>query len=225
LMERASIWFLRHYDKRESIEATASRLRAAADELGPKLVTLLPARDAEALSARRDALIQAGVPQELARRVASAEIVGAVLDIAEVAAATKRSLELVASIYFSLDLYLNFSGIHERVAALPADTHWQMLARTALHNDATTLQRALTADLLNLSPMLEAPAQLIAAWQAHNQVTLQRYHQLLTDLQSASTGDFAMLSVVIKEMRAIEMSRYAERLHEKAAMPAKKVRS
>ncbi|RJF96647.1 NAD-glutamate dehydrogenase [Noviherbaspirillum cavernae] len=216
LMEYATLWFLRHHDARESMEATAARLRVAADDLGPKLVTLLAARDAEILAAKRDALMDAGVPQELARRIASAEIVGAVLDIAEVASATRRNLELVASIYFSLDVYLNYNAIRERVAALPADTHWQMLARTALHNDLTSLQRTLTTDLLNLSPALDAPAQLIAAWQAYNQATLQRYHGVLADLQSASMVDLAMLSVLVKEMRAIQTIRYAGQANEKA---------
>jgi glutamate dehydrogenase len=222
LMERASLWFLRHHDPRESIEATAARLRLAADDLGPKLVTLLAARDAEVLGFKRDTLVEAGVPYELARRVASAEIVGAVLDIAEVASAVRRSLELVASIYFSLDVYLNYSAIRERVAALPADTHWQRLARTALHNDLTVLQRALTMDLLNLSPTLDTPAQLIAAWQAYNQAALQRYHRVLADLQSASTVDLAMLSVLVKEMRALETIRYEEQPHGNtvAASPA-----
>jgi glutamate dehydrogenase len=222
LMERASLWFLRHHDQRESIEAIAARLRLAANDLGPKLVTLLAARDAEVLSSKRDALVEAGVPYELARRVASAEIVGAVLDIAEVASAARRSLELVASIYFSLDVYLNYSAIRERVTALPADTHWQRLARTALHNDLTVLQRALTTDLLNLSPALETPAQLIAGWQAYNQAALQRYHRVLADLQSASTVDLAMLSVLVKEMRALETIRYEEQPHGNAvaASPA-----
>ena len=214
LMEYATLWFLRHHDARDSIEATAGRLRTAADAIGPKLVKLLAPRDAETLSAKRDALVEAGVPHELARRVASAGIVGAVLDIAEVASTTRRSLELVASVYFALDVYLNYNAIRGRIAALPVDTHWQMLARTGLQNDLTVLQRTLTIDILNLSPAQDSPPQLLAAWQDENRVAIQRYQTLLNDLQSAAMADLAMLSVLVKEMRAIQMLRHVEQEQE-----------
>jgi glutamate dehydrogenase len=214
LMERASLWFLRHHDARASIEATADRVRLAADDLGPKLVTLLAASDANALSAKRQALVDAGVPQELARRVASARTVGAILDIAEVASATKRGLELVARIYFSLDVVLNCNAIRERVLSLPVDTHWQMLARTALHNELMMLQRILTTDILTLSPALDAPEQLIAAWEAHNDSALQRYKRLAANLESESTVDLAMLSVLVNEMRTVESLRFEEQAME-----------
>ena len=214
LMERASLWFLRHHDARASIEATADRVRLAADDLGPKLVTLLAASDAGTLNAKRQALVDAGVPQELARRVASARTVGAILDIAEVASATKRALELVARIYFSLDVVLNCNAIRERVLSLPVDTHWQMLARTALHNEVMMLQRILTTDILTLSPALEVPEQLIAAWEAHNDSALQRYKRLAANLESESNVDLAMLSVLVNEMRTVESLRFEEQAME-----------
>ncbi|MFC5474720.1 NAD-glutamate dehydrogenase [Paraherbaspirillum soli] len=204
LMEHASFWFLHRHGNGETIETTVARFRPAADQLGPQLVTLLAASDAEALKAKQEALMQAGVSAVLARRAASAELIGAVLDIAEVAAATERSLELVAGVYFALDLNLNFGWMRERVAALPADTHWQRLARTALQSDLTTLQRALTANVIKLSPALDQPAAMIDAWQIANRVPLERYRRLLTDFQVGGNVDLAMLSVAAREMRAIE---------------------
>ncbi|WP_137894794.1 NAD-glutamate dehydrogenase [Ramlibacter sp. 2FC] len=204
LIERASLWFLRHRTDRTAIDQMVARFRAAADQVGPQLASLLAPTDAAALGARRDELVQAGVPTELARRVASADSIAAVLDIAEVAAACERNLELVASLYFALDLHLNHGWIRERVGALPADTHWQMLARAALLDDLAALKRALTTSVIRLSPALETSEALIAAWQAHNQVALERYRRLLADQQAASAVDLAMLSVAMREMRMVE---------------------
>lgn len=204
LIERASLWFLRHRVERSAIEKAVTRFRAAADLVGPQLATLLAPADAAAQGARRDELVQAGVPAELARRVAGADSIAAVLDIAEVAAACERQLELVASLYFALDLHLNHGWIRERVSALPADTHWQMLARAALFDDLAALKRALTTSVIRLSPTLETPQALIAAWQAHNQVPLERYRRFLAEQQAAGTVDLAMLSVAMREMRMIE---------------------
>ncbi|NKI69459.1 NAD-glutamate dehydrogenase [Collimonas pratensis] len=204
LIEHASFWFLHRHVQEASIEATVARFRQAADQLGPQLVSLLAASDAEALKAKRDALIQAGVSEQLARRVASAELIGAVLDIAEVAASTGRSLELVAAVYFSLDLNLNFGWMRERTSALPVDSHWQTLARTALQSDLTGLQRTLTAKVIQLSPALEQSQEMIEAWQAASRTPLERYRRLLTDFQMGGNVDLAMLSVAAREMRAID---------------------
>jgi glutamate dehydrogenase len=204
LIERASLWFLRHRVERSAIEQAVVRFRAAADLVGPQLATLLAPADAAAQGARRDELMQAGVPAELARRVAGADSIAAVLDIAEVAAACERQLELVASLYFALDLHLNHGWLRERVSALPTDTHWQMLARAALFDDLAALKRALTTSVIRLSPTLETPQALITAWQAHNQVPLERYRRFLAEQQAAGTVDLAMLSVALREMRLIE---------------------
>ncbi|WP_332775133.1 NAD-glutamate dehydrogenase [Polaromonas sp.] len=204
LIERASLWFLRHRVERTAIEQAVARFRAAADQVGPQLATLLAPADAAAQGARRDELMQAGVPAELARRVAGADSIAAVLDIAEVAAACERQLELVASLYFALDLHLNHGWLRERVSALPVDTHWQMLARAALLDDLAALKRALTTSVIRLSPALETADALIAAWQTHNQVPLERYRRFLAEQQAAGTVDLAMLSVALREMRMIE---------------------
>ena len=204
LLERATLRFLRRHGEEEATERLVARFHSAADQLGPQLPGLLTTADAAALKARQEDLTQAGIPDELARRVASAEPIVAVLDIAEVAAATGRSLELVASVYFALDLQLHYGWMRERVTALPADTHWQTLARVALQSDLTALQRALTSAVIQLSPALDTPQGMIEAWQTRNRNALERYRRLLADLQSASSFDLAMLSVAAREMRTIE---------------------
>ncbi|PUA18795.1 NAD-glutamate dehydrogenase [Glaciimonas sp. PCH181] len=204
LIEQASFWFLHRHAKGETIEDTVARFRPAADQLGPILLTLLDTSDADALKAKQTALTQAGVSETLARRVASAELIGAVLDIAEVATITGRSLELVAQVYFALDLNLNFGWMRERAATLPVDSHWQTLARTALQSDLTMLQRSLTANVIKLSPDINQSPEMIVAWQTANRPQLERYRRLLIDFQLGGNVDLAMLSVAAREMRAIE---------------------
>jgi glutamate dehydrogenase len=204
LIERASLWFLRHRVDRARLVETVQRFRAAADQVGPQLATLLAPLDAQVQNDRRDALVQAGVPAELARRVAGAGSIDAILDIAEIAAATGRPLELVAGLYFALDLHLNHGWIRERVAALPTETHWQMLARAALVDDLAALKRALTTSVIRLSPQVDSADALIAAWQVHNQTALERYRRFLSEQQAANTVDLAMLSVAMREMRLID---------------------
>jgi glutamate dehydrogenase len=204
LAERASLWFLRHGLPRDHLADHVARLRHAADQIGPQLQHLLAPADAAAQAKRRDALASAGVPAELARRVAGADSIAAVLDIAEIATHSGRPLELVAGVYFALDLHLNHGWLRQRVAALPTDTHWQMLARAALFDDLAALKRALAASVLRLSPELAQADALISAWQTRHQLALERYRRLLGEQQTAATVDLAMLSVAMREMRQID---------------------
>jgi len=203
LVERTTLWFLHRRAEFDQIAPTVERFKAEVERLLPQLSTLLAPDDARALWARSQALEQAGASADLALRVAAAPVIAAVLDIAEVASASARSLELVAGVYFMLDVHLQYSWINARVAALPIDTHWQMLARTAAADDLTALRRALTGSVLRLSNSLDTPAALIEAWRAESHTTLEYYLHLIADQQTASAVDLSMLSVLLREIRKL----------------------
>jgi len=102
-----------------------------------------------------------------------------------------------------LDVHLQYSWINARVAALPIDTHWQILARTAAADDLTALRRALTGSVLRLSNGLDTPAALIEAWRAESHTTLEYYLHLIAAQQTASAVDLSMLSVLLREIRKL----------------------
>jgi glutamate dehydrogenase len=77
------------------------------------------------------------------------------------------------------------------------------MARVALRDDLTALARALAQSVLRATPGT-APAQsLIEAWQGQREFQLARCRQLLNELRPAPVVDMAMLSVVLRELRAL----------------------
>jgi glutamate dehydrogenase len=211
LLESAALWFLRHLQSGElkdgGAAALIARCRDAAQRLAPQLPALLPADDMEALSERQRVLVDAGVDSELAVRVASGEIPAALLDIAEVAAASGRSLEQVAGVYFALGTQLNYNWISERAAALPTPTHWDVMARAAALAELARLKRQIATSALAQAPHasdLTEPGTLVDAWRARREAALARYAQLLGDLRAAGGASLSMLLVVVREMTALE---------------------
>lgn len=204
LLERASLWFIRYLRTGGKADASTARFAQAAQWLTPQLPKLLPQADAAALAERARALTDAGVDAELAQRVASSEISAAALDIAEVAAACDRSLELVAGVYFALDSHLNFSWLRERALALPADTHWDLLARTTTLDDLGRLKRALTTSVLAQSAGIDAPEPLIEAWRGNRHATLDRFSRMLADQRASGATGLSMLSVAVREIGMLE---------------------
>jgi glutamate dehydrogenase len=141
------------------------------------------------------------VPVELATRVLSFDTLYAALDIIEVAGSAKRTPETVAELYFELSTKLGLPWLREKISALPGDAHWQMLAKGAMQDDLSGLQRTITAEVLVGGGEIATPAALIAAWQDRNRRGIERSAQLLSELRAMGSPDAAMLSVALRELR------------------------
>lgn len=208
LLERAALWFLRHLQAgavdRDGVGSLLARCRDAAQRLAPQLPALLPEADLEALSVRQGELVNAGVESTLALRAASGEIPVALLDIAEVAAACGRPLELVASAYFALGTRLNYGWISERAATLPTPTHWDTMARAAALAEVARLKRALTTSALAQSPDTANAEAIVDAWCAQHEAALERYGHLLAELRASSNVSLSVLLVIARAMAALE---------------------
>ncbi|AMR77587.1 NAD-glutamate dehydrogenase [Cupriavidus nantongensis] len=206
LLERACLWFIRYLRSGSSASEELARFAQAAQWLGPRLPQLLPQADAAALTGHTRALIEAGVGETLAARVAGSEISAAALDIAEVAAACERSLDLVAGVYFALDSHLSFSWLRERALALPSDTHWDLLARTTTLEDLGRLKRALTVSVLSQAGDQASPEAMIDAWRASRHGALERFTRMLADQRASGAAGLSMLSVAVREIGMLERS-------------------
>jgi len=208
LVERSALWFLRHLSSpgvnSDDVTGLLARCRDAAQRLAPQWPALLPAADLEALSERQRVLVDAGVDSELAVRIASGEISAALLDIAEVASTCERKLELVAGVYFALGTLLNYNWISERAAALPAPSHWDMLARASALAELARLKRALTMSALAGADEAATPEALVQAWRDKRATQLERYARLLADLRATGGASLSMLLVIVREMAALE---------------------
>jgi len=203
LVQRGTLWFLRHREQIVDLSATLARFSPGVQQLAARLRDVVtPAYRAEldALSSRYVAL---GVPESLAQRVAGLDELYSALDLVTVAAETGRPEELVAAVYFALGGRFDLHWLGRQILALPADTHWQHLARTALRDDLSTQARNLAADVLKRSPQVHGLDALLGNWEAGRQFQIERCRQLFADLRSADLIDMSMLSVLLRELRSL----------------------
>ena len=208
LLDETSLWFLRQLGRSgasaHEVKGLLARCREAAQRLAPQLPALLPAAQLDAWYGRRRELEDAGVESSIAARVASGESATAVLDSAEVAACSERSLELVASVYFGIGTLLDYRGIAERAMALPTSTHWDLLARAAALEELARLKRALTVSALEASRGIDEADVIVESWRARRQDALDRYTRLLAELRASGGASLSMLLVVVREMAVLE---------------------
>ena len=200
---RATLWFLRRGGEPRPLREVLRDFSAAIAALSGGLKDFLAADDLAALTAAEQELCAQGVPSATAVAVAASDMVYAALDIVDVARAAGRPAQLAASLYFQLAGRLNLRLLTTQIGALPADSHWQAMARAAMRDDVAALQRQLTAAVLQASPQVDDAAALLAAWEQRSTRALARLSELLDDLQQVREPDLSMIAVLLRELRQL----------------------
>ena len=200
LIVRATGWFLRSRRLAEPMEPTIERFQPGVEALHAHLLQLLDAPARSQLDIAVVRWTQAGVPQEIALRVAALDTLYAALDIVEIADSSHRPVETVAGVYFQLSSKLGLAWLRDRISRLPGDSHWQTLAKGSMRDDLAGLQRTLAGNVLANGQDSDAGA-LVAAWEARSRETMERASRLLGELRAAPAPDLAMLSVGLRELR------------------------
>jgi glutamate dehydrogenase len=206
MIERSALWFLRNRRQPLDIAATVSHFAPGIASMAQELPKLLAPADSESLERLVERFTAAGVPPELATRVASLDALFSGLNVIEVATACGETVETVAAVYFALGYKLDLHWLRDQIARLPAETHWQTLAQGALRDDLYSEQRELTIEVLRRGAgdrgAEDADAEtLIDTWLEENRSAIERADTILSDLKEADSLDIAMLSVALREIR------------------------
>ncbi len=200
MMVRATLWFLRKRRHLAGIARAIEYFRPRTERIAALFPQLLTAAEQDAFAKTARRIEEAGVPPALAARAAGFDALLSALDIVEVAGGLSRDPEVVARLHFMLAGELDLPWLRNRIATLPAESHWQALAKSALRDDLAALQRSLASEALRTDSGDE-PDGLIAAWKGRNGALLERFRQVLADQRSADSSDLAMLSVAMRELR------------------------
>lgn len=202
-LERGTMWFLRSRRLAEDMGSTIEHFTSNVETLSARLPQLLDNDERARVDAAAAHYTARGVPRELAERVVNFGTLYATLDIAEIAGSARWPVELVAAIYFDIANRLGMPWLRDRISALPGDQHWQALAKGAMQDDLSGLQRAITHAVLTGGGEGESPVARVEAWQAGNGRTLERAAQLMGELRAVAVPDAAMLAVALRELRAL----------------------
>ncbi|MEV1011192.1 NAD-glutamate dehydrogenase [Streptomyces sp. NPDC049881] len=203
LVERGARWLLNNRPQPLAIADTIQLFAERVGQVRQELPKLLRGTDAETHAALHDELVEAGVPDELALKVAGFSAAFPALDIVAVADRTGRELMDVAQVYYHLSDQLGITRLQEGVSALPRVDRWQSMARTAIREDLYAAHQLITADVLAEGDPQAAPDERYAAWAQRNAAMLSRARSTLAEIQSSETFDLANLSVAMRTMRTM----------------------
>jgi glutamate dehydrogenase len=204
LVERATRWLLNNRPQPLQLSDTIELFGDRVATVWAELPKLLKGEDLEWHGEVNDELVEAGVPTELAMKVAGFSAAFPALDVVAVAERTGTELLDVAEVYYDLADRLAITQLQERVGELPRADRWQSMARAAIREDLYAAHQLLTADVLAASADGSATAaQRFAAWEEKNAAILHRARATLEEIHASESFDLANLSVAMRTMRTL----------------------
>ena len=202
LVVRATLWLLRNRKHLADVSASVAHFRPGIEALGALLPEAFAESERQGFEQASRRYLESAVPPALAAQVARFDALPAALDLVEVGEALGRDVRTVAQAYFALGGRLEFPWLRSCISGLPAESHWQTLAKAALRDDLAGMQRQLAADVLRGADGADT-ARALAAWEQTNRALLERFRQVHADLRTHKTLDLAMASVAMRELRNI----------------------
>ncbi|WP_416964156.1 NAD-glutamate dehydrogenase [Streptomyces sp. Agncl-13] len=203
LCERGTRWLLNNRPQPLQLAETVEFFSERVEQVWSQLPKLLRGADLEWYQEIYDELTGAGVPAELATRVAGFSSAFPALDIVSVADRTGKDPMDVAEVYYDLADRLHITQLMDRIIELPRADRWQSMARASIREDLYAAHAALTADILTAGNGTSTPEQRFAAWEKKNAAILGRARTTLEEIQGSEMFDLANLSVAMRTMRTL----------------------
>ena len=202
LVERCTLWFLRNGGHPLDIQATIGAYGPGVKDLGQCLKDVVSPDDRAQLGEHTNGLVGRGVPEDLAGRVASLDILVSACDIVSIAGEAKGTVGDVGHIYFDLGMRFGFDWLRAAAEEVSTETRWQKDAIGAIVDDLFTGQSELTSKVIETGGSEKADTA-VAAWIGTRTGLVERTEQLLGDLKTAGAPDIAMLAVATRQLRSL----------------------
>ncbi|MFD8262287.1 NAD-glutamate dehydrogenase [Streptomyces griseoluteus] len=203
LVERGTRWLLNNRPQPLQLAETVEFFADRVEQVWQQMPKLLRGADLEWYQHVYDELSAAGVPAELATRVAGFSSAFPALDIVSVADRMGKEPLDVAEVYYDLADRLHITQLMDRIIELPREDRWQSMARASIREDLYAAHAALTADVLAAGNGTSTPEQRFKAWEEKNAPILSRARATLEEIRGSDAFDLANLSVAMRTMRTL----------------------
>ncbi|WP_166419646.1 NAD-glutamate dehydrogenase [Pseudoalteromonas sp. Z1A8] len=200
-VRRTTRWFLRHRNKAQTIEQGIEFFAPTFKDLSDNLNTYMIEKENDRIVIEANKLIDAGVPADIAKRIVSLSSLFSVMDLAEVANSSGKSISMVSNTYFKLGARMGLHWFLEQITKQPVANHWQALARSSYREELDWQQRTLSEVVLNSFEGDESDVDSqIDEWMDSQDLLLQRWKQMLAEFKTSQSHDFAKFSVALREL-------------------------
>jgi glutamate dehydrogenase len=142
------VWFVRNVDVSKGLADVVEHYRAGIEQVAGALYRVLPEEAGKALTARATELTNAGVPEDLARKIADLRALAAAPDIVSVADRTGKPVQDVAATYFAAGAFFQLDRIANAARGIQVTDYFDRLALDRALDSIGEAERRLTAEMV-----------------------------------------------------------------------------
>jgi glutamate dehydrogenase len=195
-------------NRRHQLEPTLgiAEFDAGLEVLRGEFPAMLRGRASEHYQVAFDHFVEEGVEEELARTVAGTNLAYTALGIIQAAGETDAPLLDVANIYFAMGERLELDWFSGLILASKVENEWQALARDSYLEDLEWQQRTLAVGALRHMGEDRNLLTCLKAWEEQESALLSRWQDMLLELHSTVSPDFAMFAVANRELLDLAQS-------------------
>ncbi len=193
LTRRTARWFLRHRRNQTDVNAVVAEFRPAIAALAVSRAQYMDADTGRRWREQAQAWQAAGVPQELAERIANAGEFGAALPLVHAARERQLDVQALATRFTELGERLSLGWLTTVLSGLPTQSHWQSMERDSVLDEVTTHQGLLAARTL-------ASHACLADWLADHRAFEAGWMQMLDDVRHGGSADFSMYAMTCRKL-------------------------
>src|SRR5262245_16011979 len=176
------VWFLRNVDLAQGLAAIIERYRSGIVAVEAALDRALAGEVASARTARESELKATGVPEALARRIASLPALTAAPDIVVVADRTGQNITEVAATYFAAETFFRLDRITRAARAIKVSDYFDRLALDRALDSIGDAERRIAAAM---SGNGVSGARAVEAWVADRKTVVNRIRTSVHEIASS----------------------------------------
>ena len=178
------VWFLRNVDLRQGLETIVAHYREGIMQVAAALDGALSKEAAVARDARAAEFAKAGVPDELARRIASLIALKAAPDIVLVADRAKKPVAEVTATYFATEAFFQLDRVANAVPSIVVSDYFDRLALDRALDSIGDAERRLTAAMVGTGQNSNglAGAGAVADWVKPRQAEVERIRSAIHEI-------------------------------------------
>ena len=202
-VERGVHWLVKNRRSHKGPQDIINKFGDGINELRSLIPDSLAKPNKASYRSRCNYFAKDGAPEKLAATVASVVPLSSSFDILDIANTSGAKIKLITSLYFHLGDFLKLQWLREQISLLDVNSHWHILAKSALSSDIHYRQRHLCAEILETAGKSSSPEEIVSAWAAVSEERLTIYRQRLKEIMASSQVDYAMLSLAVNEVQKL----------------------
>ncbi len=198
-VRRGTRWFLRN--RRGGIDPTkeVKVFRDGLESINKVVSSVVEGNSKETWNLQKERLIDRGVPEHWANRLATPDNLFSGLGVVEAALSSNTKIEEIAEIFFLILERLNLAWFAGQLSDVKVETYWQAIAREAFIDDLEAQLRKLTVAALSMTKEGDWKSTL-DHWETKHEYLINRWKNMVTEVQGTSVTDYAMFSVALREL-------------------------